>query len=163
VATTTQLPAERFVTTSDEYAISVAKTEYRDGYNSADVDRLLSVFSDSFSNMSDGEPSFYGTEGKEAQRSQAAKLFREYHVKMEIIVIAITVLGNTAYDYGWQKLTLTPKSGGQAEIRRCRYCEIWQKQANGEWKIGFFISNKDLEPVMLEGTGIGSSGDRAIG
>jgi len=151
------------VTTSDEYSVSVAKTEYREGYNTGDVERLLTVFSDSFSNMSEGEPTFYGAEGKEALRLRTAKLFREYHVKMEIIVNAITVLGNTAYDYGWHKLTLTPKSGGETEIRRYRYCEIWQKQKNGEWKIGFFISNKDFEPAMLEEKEeIGLSDDRAI-
>ena len=139
----------------DEYAISVAKTEYREGYNTADVDRLLSVFSDSLSNMSDGEPSFYGAEGKQALRLQAAKLLGQCHVEMEIIIIAITVLGDTAYDYGWHRLTLTPKSGGEQEVRRYRYCETWQKQKNGEWKIAFFISNRDFEPAMLEKEGTG--------
>ena len=143
--------------TSDEYTISVAKTEYREGYNTANVDRLLSVFSDELTYMPDGEPSFYGAEGKQALRSKATQLFREFQVKMEIIVIAISVLGDSAYDYGWHKLTLTPKSGTKEEIRRYRYCETWQKQSDGEWKIAFFISNKDFPPAMLE-EGIGVIG-----
>jgi len=145
------------VGTSDEYTISVAKTEYREGYNTANVDRLLSVFSDELTYMPDGEPSFYGAEGKQALRSKATQLFREFQVKMEIIVIAISVLGDSAYDYGWHKLTLTPKSGTKEEIRRYRYCETWQKQSDGEWKIAFFISNKDFPPAMLE-EGIGVIG-----
>jgi uncharacterized protein (TIGR02246 family) len=138
------------VTANDEYAISLAKTEYREGYNTGDVERLLTVFADSFTNMSEGQPSFYDAEGKEALRLEAAKLFARYLVKIEVIVIAITVIGNVAYDRGWHKLRLTPKAGGEVETRNYRYCEIWQKQADGQWKISFFISNKDYEPQMLE-------------
>lgn len=143
------------MSTNDGYAISVAKTEYREGYNTADVDRLLSVFADSFTNMSEGQPSFYDAEGKQALRLEASNLFARYRVKMEVIIIAITILGTEAYDLGWHKLRLTPKAGGEVEIRNYRYCEIWQKQADGQWKIGFFISNKDYEPLMLEAHPIG--------
>jgi uncharacterized protein (TIGR02246 family) len=138
------------VTANDEYAINLAKTEYREGYNTGDVERLLTVFADSFTNMSEGQPSFYDAEGKEALRLEAAKLFARYRVKIEVIVIAITVTGDVAYDRGWHRLRLTPKAGSEVETRNYRYCEIWQKQADGQWKINFFISNKDYEPQMLE-------------
>jgi ketosteroid isomerase-like protein len=134
---------------ADEYAISVAKTEYREGYNTGDLERVLSVVADSFSNMSEGEPSFYGAEGKEALGLQVAKLFSRYDVQMEMVIIDIAILGDTAIDRGWHKLILRPKCGGDKEVRRYRYCEIWQKQADGSWKIGFFISNQDYEPEML--------------
>ena len=142
--------AQSIMSADDEYAISVAKTEYREGYNTANVDRLLSVFSDSLTTMPDGEPTFYGAEGRQALRLRAARLFRDYQVKMELTIVAITVLDGTAYDYGWEKMTLTPKAGTGQEIRRYRYSETWKKQKNGEWKIEFFISNKDSEPAMLE-------------
>jgi len=80
---------------------------------------------------------------------QAAKLFSRYGVKMEMVIIDIAILGDTAIDRGWHKLILTPKCGGDKEVKRYRYCEIWQKQADGSWKIGFFISNQDYEPEML--------------
>src|SRR5437763_1777919 len=78
-ATLTQLQAT--MSAADEYAISVAKTEYREGYNTADVERILSVFADSFTNMSEGEPSFYGDEAKQALRQQLSNLFSEYQVR----------------------------------------------------------------------------------
>ena len=87
--------------TDDEYAISLAKTEFREAYNTSVVERLLRVFADSFTNMSEGQPSFYGTEGKEALRLQVSKLFARFDVKMEVIIIAITILGDVAYDRGW--------------------------------------------------------------
>ena len=84
---------------NDEEAISIAKTELREAYNTGDVERLLSVFADSFTNMSDGEASFYGDEGKAAMRCRVTELFREYAAKMEVIIIAVVILGNTAYDW----------------------------------------------------------------
>ena len=133
----------------DEHAINVAKTEYREGYTSGDIERVLSVFADGFASMPEGEPSFYGEEARQALRLQLATLFEQYQVKMEIVIVNIAILGNTAIDRGWHKLTLTPKAGANPEVRRYRYCEIWQKQTDGSWRIGFFISNKDQPPAML--------------
>ena len=134
---------------NDEEAISLAKTEFREAYNTGDVERLLSVFADSFTDMSEGKASFYGTEAKTALRWRATNLFREYSARMEVIIIAVVVLGDTAYDWGWHKLTLIPKSGGEPIIKRSRYCEIWQKNQAGKWEIRIFMDNKDHEPEML--------------
>ena len=37
----------------DVYAINVAKSNYREGFNTADVERVLSVFAPEFTDMSD--------------------------------------------------------------------------------------------------------------
>ena len=58
---------------NDIYAINAAKTEFRDGYNTADVDRLLSVFADGFADLSAGVPSFFGDEAKSVLRSRTVK------------------------------------------------------------------------------------------
>lgn len=134
---------------NDEEAISLAKTEFREAYNTGNLERLLSIFADSFTNMSEGEASFYGAEGKAALRWRATNLFREYTAKMDVIIIAVVVLGDTAYDWGWHNLTLIPKSGGEPVIKRTRYCEIWQKNQAGKWQIRIFIDNKDHAPEML--------------
>jgi len=134
---------------TDEEAISVAKTEFREAYNTGDVERLLGVFADSFTDMSEGEASFYGAEARTALQWRATKLFRDYTARIEVIIIAVVVLGDTAYDWGWHKLTLVSKSGGEPVIKRSRYCEIWQKNQAGKWQIRIFIDNKDHEPEML--------------
>ena len=145
---------------SDEEAISLAKTEFREAYNTGDVERLLSVFEDSFTDMSEGEASFYGAEAKTALRWRATNLFREYTATMEVIIIAVVVLGDTAYDWGWHKLTLIPKSGAEPIIKRSRYCEIWQKNEAGKWQIRIFIDNKDHEPEMLPEEAIALAGSQ---
>ena len=93
---------------NDEEAISLAKTEFREAYNTGDVERLLSVFADYFTDMSAGSASFFGAEAKTALRWHATNLFRENAATMEIIMIGVVVLGDTAYDWGWHKLTLIP-------------------------------------------------------
>jgi len=134
---------------NDEEAICIAKTELREAYNTGDVERLLSVYADSFVDMSEGEPSFYGSEAKTALRWRATNLFREYTARMEVIIFDLVVLGDTAYDRGTHKLTLIPKSGGEPVVKCSRYCEIWQKNQAGKWQIRVFIDNEDHKPEML--------------
>jgi ketosteroid isomerase-like protein len=129
----------------DVYQINVAKTEFREAYNTADVDRLLSVFaSGGFTNMSDGQPSKYGEEARAELRNRAAALFAEYSVKLAVIVIDVVVLGKTAYDYGWHEFILTPRGTGDPIRKRERYFELWTEDAAGSWKISLHINNPDV-------------------
>jgi hypothetical protein len=54
----------------DRYAINAAKTELREGYNNADVERILSVFAESFTDMTSGQPSFFGVDAKTVLRAR---------------------------------------------------------------------------------------------
>ena len=44
----------------DTYAINVAKTEYREGFNMGDAARVVDVFAPEFTDNSEGRPSRYG-------------------------------------------------------------------------------------------------------
>jgi len=132
----------------DQYAISLAKTEYRDAYNTGDIDRLLAVFASGFTDCSDGEPSFYGEEARRALRLRSQELFRLYRVEILVIIIDIIVKDDFAYDWGWHKVRLTDKTTGQTTDTKYRYFETWKKQ-NGAWKIDYIITNKELPPRML--------------
>ena len=125
--------------------INKAKTEFREGYNGGNIERVAGVFgAGGFTDMSEGEPSKYGAEAAAVLRHRLAELFSAYSVKMTPIIIDIVVTGNSAYDYGWHEFVLTPKSGGEPIRKRQRYFERWNKDANGEWKIAIFISNGDV-------------------
>jgi len=132
---------------SDQYAISVAKTEYREAYNTADVDRLLAVFASEFTDCSDGEPSFYGEEAR-ALRLRATELFSHFAVRIQVIIINVVVKGDFAYDWGWHKILLTNRDTGRATETKYRYFETWKKE-NGVWKIDYIITNRELPPRML--------------
>jgi ketosteroid isomerase-like protein len=132
----------------DQTAILTAITEYREAFNTGDVDRLLSVFSDGYTDMSFGVPSFFGDESPQVLRHRMTRLLEEYRAEMRISVIVVNVTGDTAYDFGWHILTLTPKSGGAAITTKHRYVELWGRQADGLWKIRFYMDNPELAAAM---------------
>lgn len=132
----------------DTYAINVAKTEYREGFNMGDAARVVDVFAPEFTDNSDGRPSRYGKDAPAKLRQYLDGLFAEYKTHLSIIMAAIVISGNLAYDYGWHELTLTPRNGGSPQLVRKRYLELWRKQDSGEWRIIRFIDNADLPDVV---------------
>jgi len=132
----------------DSYAIRLAKTKLRDAYNKGDVKGVLSVFGDGYSDMSAGLASFYGTEARAVLKHRMKKLFTQCHAQLAVTIISISVQGSWAFDWGWHKLTLRPKKGGKPTTTRTRYLEIWQKGADGNWKIAIFLDNVDIPPQM---------------
>lgn len=132
----------------ETYAINVAKTEYREGFNTGNADRVLSVFAPEFTDNSDGRPSRYGSDAPIKLRRYLEQLFADYNAHLSIIMAAIVISGDLAYDYGWHELTLRPRNGGVPQLIRKRYLELWRKQKNGEWRIIRYIDNDDLPDVV---------------
>jgi ketosteroid isomerase-like protein len=132
------------------YEINVAKGEFREACNSGDVDRLLAVFADEFTDMSSGVPSFFGIDARSVFRARMTKLLERYRVTLIVTIIAIRVFGKTAFDFGWHALTLKPKDGGRPITNRMRYFETWQRNSSGEWKIDSYIDNMDMAPMMAD-------------
>ena len=133
----------------DVYQINAAKTEFREAFNTGDVERLLAVFHNEFMDLSLGQPSFFLAEAREMLRRRMSELFSRFEAKMAPIVIDIQVRGDLAVDYGWHKLTLTPKEGGEPVTSRQRYVEVWLKDPAGNWKILIYIDNQDLAPALV--------------
>src|SRR6266852_8059893 len=148
----------------DSYAIRLAKTKLRDAYSKGNVKEVLDVFADGYADMSSGLASFYGAEARSVLKHRMKALFARYDAQLVVTIISIRVQGPLAFDWGWHKLTLTPKKAGRSMTTRTRYLEIWQKDADGSWKIAIFLDNLDVPPQMppkevLAEMGIG----RAVG
>jgi ketosteroid isomerase-like protein len=132
----------------DTYSIRLAKTELREGYNTGNVDRILSVFSDGLGDLSTGCASFWGSEAKAVLRHRLTRTFAHNRTKLTVTIISIRIAGDWAFDWGWHTLTLTPRKGGKSKKVRTRYLEIWAKEADGKWRIVIFLDNVDLPPQM---------------
>ena len=130
------------------YRINQAKTDFREGYNDGNVEQVLSVFDAGMIEMSEGELTGFAEGGLRKLRGRLAALFAEYHVKMIPIVIDVVVKGDFAYDFGWHEVVLTPKSGAKPILQRFRYLEHWKKNAAGEWKIAFLVTNEDRKETL---------------
>jgi ketosteroid isomerase-like protein len=128
----------------DLYAINVAKSEFREGFNLGDTSRVLAIADPDLVNFSDGQPSEFGESGLDSLRIRLANLFGRFTAKLAIIVIEIRLRGDVAYDYGWHDLTLTPKDVGQPIHRRDRYVDIWRKNKEGNWKLWMYMDNQDI-------------------
>src|SRR5689334_18298961 len=105
----------------DVLAIEIAKTEFREGFNTGDVGRVLSVFAPGFIDMTAGQPGFYGLEARIQLERRLTQLFAAYRVRMFMMVADISVDGDLATDWGWHKLWLTPHQGGATKFVRLRY------------------------------------------
>ena len=134
----------------DRYAINVAKTSLREGYNSGDVERILSLFADGFTDMRGGQASFYGREAKTVLKAKLEKLFLEHSVDLAPIIFDIAIAGDLAVEYGWHVLTLRRKTHGQVQVTRTRYVEIWNRDPHLGWRIVFFMDNPDQAPQLVE-------------
>jgi len=130
------------------YEINVAKSEFRDAYNDADVERLLSLFHDACVNTSDALPTASGAANKTGLRERTTALFAGYAVKLVPIVVKIVPCGDKMFDYGWHEFTLTPKAGGPPVRSRQRYMELWAKDEAGNWKIWFYMHNQDVRSEL---------------
>ena len=129
-----------------EYPLDLARTEYREGYKIGDVERVLSVFSQSAIVMPDGVPTFGGEENLRAMRGRLKKLFAEYFVEVALVIADYTIRGDFVFEWGWEGFTFTPKTGGEPMKQRFRYFQTWKKEADQKWRVTMFINNKDLPP-----------------
>lgn len=140
----------------DLYAINVAKTEFREGYNLGDAARILAAADPDLVNFSSEQPSGFGKSGLDDLAIRLEKLFEQFAVKLAVIVVEISIKGDLAYDYGWHELTLTPKNGGATIYRRDRYVDIWRKNSEGHWKLRMYMNNQDI-PDPFEAGRVSSS------
>jgi ketosteroid isomerase-like protein len=128
----------------DLYAINVAKSEFREGFNLGNVSRVLAIADPDLVSFSDGQPSEFGASGLEALKGRLTDLFERFSAKLSVIVIEIRLQSDIAHDYGWHDLTLTPKGGGEAIRRRNRYVDIWRRNQEGSWRLWMYMDNRDV-------------------
>ncbi|HET7207283.1 MAG TPA: nuclear transport factor 2 family protein [Terriglobales bacterium] len=132
-----------------EHAIEMAKTEFRNAYNDGDIPRLLNVLSEDFVDMSEGQASLFGGDARDELQARLHQLFSTHIVELQPIVIGVRGMDEWAFDYGWHKYILTPRSGGQTTVRRQRYLEIWHKRG-GHWKLAIYMDSKEAEALARQ-------------
>jgi ketosteroid isomerase-like protein len=135
----------------DLYAINVAKTEFREGYNRGDAARILAAADPDLVNFSSEQPSGFGKNGLDDLAIRLQNLFEQFAVALAVIIVEISIKGDLAYDYGWHELTLTPKTGGPTIYRRDRYVDIWRKNPEGSWKLWMYMDNQDIPDPFQPG------------
>jgi len=141
-------PPERevFKAEDDVYAINIGQSEYREAFNTGDVERLLRVFAPGFVDMSERVPSFYDEDAPVVLRRRMTRLFEKFRAQLGQAVMTVQVFGETAYSFGLRQLTLEPKDGGPVRKANFRFFELWSKNEPGEWRLQMVMDN--VEPPL---------------
>ncbi len=134
----------------DRYAINMAKTHLREAYSKADVDGILALYSDSFTDMREGQASFFNVDAKTALRNHLTKLFCEQDVELIPTIIDINISGDIAVEHGWYLVTQRAKMGRPPVTTRKRYVEVWKREGDLGWRLTLLIDNVDQEPKLVE-------------
>lgn len=132
----------------DVYAIHVGQSEYREAFNTGDVERLLRVFAPAFTDMSEGVPSFYDEDAPIILQRRMGLLFEKFRAYLGQAVMRVQVFGDMAYSFGLRELMLEPKDGGAARKANFRFFELWSKDEKGNWKLQMVMDNAE-PPVAL--------------
>lgn len=105
--------------------------QWLDGYNHADVARMMDVFGSDFLLEQQNEPRVLDKAGI---TQSYTNLFAAYNAYMEGTTEEIRVAGDMAYDRGTYTFTLTPKTGGASISMTGRFLEVWKRE-NGHWNV----------------------------
>ena len=132
----------------DLYAINLAKTEFREAFNTGDPERLIALLDPAFVYRPDGVSFAVGIGAADAIRAQFRELTARYNVQLFPIIIEIRTQDTVAYDYGWHVWQKTPRDGGPQVTIKNRYVDIWRKSEKGEWKLWMHMSNSDV-PIQI--------------
>lgn len=132
----------------DLYAINVAKTKFRDAYNSGDPEGLIKVLDPDAVYFADQQRLAIGSGVADAIRTHFAELLAKYVVHLDPIIIEIRVQGEVACEYGWHEWHFAPRDGGAPITRKDRYVDVWRKNASGEWKLWTYMDNLDVPMKM---------------
>ena len=121
---------------SDIQAIKDVVAGWSAAFNAADVDKILSYYTDEVVRIPPNEPALVG---KEAIRSKYQQAFDEYTAEGKDVVENVEVsvdlaVANTTYKY-----VVTSKSKQDSVETKGNEILVLKKQANGTWKFTYLI------------------------
>lgn len=128
--------------TKIEQALRDADAQWSKAAGAKDLDKTVSYYSDDAIVM---PPNAAAATTKEAVR----KVWQDLIASPGLVVswkatkVEVAKSGDLACLSGTYELTMNDASGKPVNDRG-KYCEIWEKQADGKWKCGTDIWNSDL-------------------
>jgi uncharacterized protein (TIGR02246 family) len=130
--------------TADRSAIEAATANLLDAVNSADVSRVMSVWSEDGILM---PPHHAAVHGRSAIESYFRELFERSRFKFVFTASAISIDGNTAIERvsytaeAWRDGSKTPVAD------RGKGLHVYKREAGGTWKLAIDVWNTDIPPT----------------
>lgn len=126
---------------SDVAALKQRMEQWLQGYNSADVSRMMEVYADDFSQEIQGAP---GVTCKAELAQRLAGLFSRYDTHIVSVIDEAYASGDMAFDRGHYTVSFTPKEGGPMLTTKGRYLEIW-KRTDGVWRVYHVVESPEQD------------------
>jgi uncharacterized protein (TIGR02246 family) len=129
-----------------QQALDAANAKGADALNKGDIDAFLANYAPDAVVMMPNAPAWRGTD---AMRTGFQGLLTQFTASgVAFKTDDVKVAGDLAIETGQYEMTLTPKTGKAKPVAdKGKYITVWQKQADGSWKIVRDISNSDLPPA----------------
>lgn len=128
---------------ADIAALKAATEEWDVAWNSQDLEKLLSLYTEDAVRMPPNEASVVGNE---AIRASIQRSFDEFTSEGVSTVGDVRVSGELGYARGTFEATNTPKAGGEPVVENSKWIIVHQRQSDGSWKIICEIWNSNLPP-----------------
>jgi ketosteroid isomerase-like protein len=113
--------------------------------NAADIDGYLSIFSADTKTLPPNEPMMTGTD---AIRGWIEGLYQQFTANLVYSESEVVVSGDLAVERFEGTLTLTPKGSGDPMVEDLKGVHVFQRQADGSWKITMDVWNSSA-PVGM--------------
>jgi uncharacterized protein (TIGR02246 family) len=123
-------------------AVEASKQQLIAAFKAGDAAAAAAVYAPAALIMAPNEPAMQGTE---AITQGLRGMFEQVSMPAMALTIAdLTVSGDHAFEHGSYEWTVQPKAAGAPAMPdKGKYLSVWQRQADGSWKLLRDIWNTD--------------------
>ena len=125
-------PTRTTDTTADLAAITAFNARYLKSINDGDIATLSALTDDDHMMISAGRPP---VSGKAANDAANGRTFEQFKIDETWTVLESIIDRNLAYQRGTFTVGATPKAGGPARNTTGKFVRIYQRQADGSWRM----------------------------
>jgi uncharacterized protein (TIGR02246 family) len=124
-------------------AIEAANSRFVEAFNRGDIEATLANYAPDALVMVPNQPAWNGHDGI---RAGGKAMFAALTPSGAVLhTDDVRLAGDLAIETGRYEMTLTPKAPGAKPIQdKGKFLVVWQRQADGSWKIIRDINNSDL-------------------
>ena len=135
---------------ADEAAIRDADAQWAKTAGAKDLEGTVAYYSDDATVLPPNSPMVTGKQGIRAV--WAEMLGPDTSISWQAGKVEVARSGDLAYIMGTYQLTMKDPQGNPVNDKG-KFVEVWEKQADGKWKVGADIFNSDLPvaPAPAEG------------
>ena len=128
------------------------ENEWSKAYLAGDANTLASMYTDDAYSMPENAPMMKGRDkilsGNKKEMQSGVK-----YASLTAKTLDVYGSGDIAYEIGTYSLTFIPPNMTESVTDKGKYLDVWQKQADGSWKIKADIWNSNVSPESTNQAG----------